>query len=280
MSGIKKAGKKIFRGAKKVIKKIAKPALIIGGAFFASGLALGGFSGFGQLMNNSGIFGAVGKTMAAGAQAIGGALGLTEGVSSELLGQMGLEEGTTLGSGALANTLGFGTPSAPSARVGAGNLDQSLRASTYAKDSVLKEVTKESAKRTGFLGRVFGSIGKLSDPAQMALFQGVSTGIQAYAQSEEAKKERKRQRKLPIFGVPLGAEFGTGITQEQINQIRPARFVFSDAARSRMAPSQPAPQPPQQGGQSGGLPQPQPQTYANPYTTAPPPPPSAGPLLG
>lgn len=255
MSGIKKAVKKVFRGAKKVIKKVAKPALIIGGTFFASGLALGGFKGFTSLMESSGsIFSAVGKTMAAGAQAIGGALGIGEGVSSELIGEMGLEAGTTLGSGALAQSLGFDTTGTESIVKDAG------------KEAILDK-GKEEASR-GFLGGIFGAINKWSDPAQTALFTGLATGFSTWAQSEEAEKERKRLRRQGIFGVPMGEEFGAGVSPEQMS------LAVQQGFQAAPQFSYPAP------GAMPPIPQPSPQAYPNPYTTAPPPPASSGPLLG
>lgn len=256
MSGIKKAVKKVFKSAKKVIKKVAKPALIIGGTFFASGLALGGFKGFTSLMESSGsIFSAVGKTMAAGAQAIGGALGIGEGVSAELLGEMGLAEGTTLGSGAFAQALGFGTP----------------ETATPVEDVVTKKVADDVGKEQvskGVLGRIFGGINKLSDPAQTALFTGISTGLSAWAQSEEAEKERKRQRRRGIFGVPIGEEFGSGVSPEQMVAAVQQGY---QAAPPMTYPTQ---------GVMPPLPQPSPQPYTNPYTNQPPPPAATGPLLG
>ena len=266
MSGIKKAVKKVFRGAKKVLKKVAKPALIIGGTFFASGLALGGFKGFTSLMESSGsIFSAVGKTMAAGAQAIGGALGIGEGVSAELLGDMGLAEGTTLGSGAFAQTLGFGTPETASSRIGPGNLPDYLK--SQGMETAAKEVGKEQVSG-GVLGRIFGGINKLSDPAQTALFTGISTGLSAWAQSEEAEKERKRQRRRGIFGVPIGEEFGSGVSPEQMVEAVQKGY---QAAPPMTYPAQ---------GVMPPMPQPSPQPYSNPYTNQPTPPAATGPLLG
>lgn len=249
VSRIGKGIKKVFRGVKKVLKKVAKPALIVGGAFFASGLALGGFKGFSNLLDNNNIFEAVGKTLGAGAQAIGGAFGIGEGVSPELLSEMGVDEDMTLGKALFGDSSGLKTPS---------TAEEATKNAT--------EVAGDKTANKGLIGNIFSGFNNLSDPVQAALLRGVGTGFQAYMASEEAKKERRRQRQRGVFGVPFGSEFGPGISPEEIREsLQPMQYAYSPGNQEMPAPPQTQPRPQQ--------------AYPNPYTT-PPPPQSSGPLLG
>lgn len=236
MSGIKKAVKKVFRGAKKVLKKVAKPALILGATFFVSGLAVGKFEGFSNIMGGdpSNIFKAVGKTIGLGAQAIGGMLGITEGVSESMAKAYGDE--SLKGSMLFENLLGPKTPTTGD----------------------LKDIDPDKV-RGGILGKISG----MSDMAQYAMVNGVMTGLSSWAQSEEAKKERRRERRRGIFGVPIGEEFGLGISSEQIYaQIQPSPY----------APQMPQPM---------AMPTAQQAGFANPYISQPSQPPAPRrPLLG
>jgi len=242
MSGIKKAVKKVFRGAKKVLKKVAKPALILGATFFVSGLATGGFKGFSNLMqSNSNIFKSVGETIAAGAQAIGGMLG-GEGLSQNLADKMGVSAGTTPFTGAFGTALGFSQTPAE------------------------KGSPSDGTGGTGNAGGTKpggGFFSGMSDITKYSIANGLMTGFSSWAASEEAAKERKRQRRQSIFGVPIGEEFGPGISSEQIYaQIQPSPY----------APQMPQPM---------AMPTAQQAGFANPYISQPSQPPAPRrPLLG
>jgi len=244
MSGIKKAVKKVFRGAKRVLKKVAKPALILGATFFVSGLAVGKFEGFSNIMGGdpSNIFKAVGKTIGLGAQAIGGMLNITEGVSPAMAQAYGNE--ALAGKSLLSGLLGPATPSA---------------------ETVTEEITEEIADKGKEIvrGGILGKFSGMSDMAQYAIVNGVMTGLSSWAASEEAAKERKRQRRQSIFGVPIGEEFGPGISSEQIYaQIQPSPY----------APQMPQPM---------AMPTAQQAGFANPYISQPSQPPAPRrPLLG
>lgn len=239
MSGIKKAVKKVFRGAKRVLKKVAKPALILGATFFVSGLATGGFKGFSNLMqSNSNIFKSVGETIAAGAQAIGGMLG-GEGLSQNLADKMGVSAGTTPFTGAFGTALGFSQTPA---------------------NKILPSDDTDNDGNTKPGGGFFSG---MSDITKYSIANGLMTGFSSWAASEEAKKERRRQRRQSIFGVPIGEEFGLGVSSEQIYaQIQPSPY----------APQMPQPM---------AMPTAQQAGFANPYISQPSQPPAPRrPLLG
>jgi hypothetical protein len=103
VSAIKKAVKKATRFVRKHWRKIAVAAAVV----FTSGLATVGTAGFAAAGGGSGFgatLGAIGKTMVAGVQAIGGSLGIGQGAS---LGGFGGSGYATLGTGAAAQSLGL-----------------------------------------------------------------------------------------------------------------------------------------------------------------------------
>lgn len=89
MSFVKKALKKVWNVTKKIVKsKVFKYVAIAAAVFFTAGVAAGGFAAFGAAAGNAGIggfFTAVGQTMATGAAAMAGAVGMT-GASSTMAG--------------------------------------------------------------------------------------------------------------------------------------------------------------------------------------------------
>lgn len=103
MSALKKAVKKVGRFVRRNWKSIAIAAAVV----FTSGLATVGTAGFAAAGGGSGFgatLGAIGKTMVAGVQAIGGSLGIGQGAS---LGGFGGSGYATLGTGAAAQSLGL-----------------------------------------------------------------------------------------------------------------------------------------------------------------------------
>lgn len=103
MSAIKKVVKKATRFVRRNWKSIAIAAAVV----FTSGLATVGTAGFAAAGGGSGFgatLGAIGKTMVAGVQAIGGSLGIGQGAS---LGGFGGSGYATLGTGAAAQSLGL-----------------------------------------------------------------------------------------------------------------------------------------------------------------------------
>ena len=84
MSFIKKAVKKVFKVVKKVVKsKIFKIIAIAAIIFFTAGIAAGGFAAFAGVNSVGTFFVAAGQTMATGAAAMAGAVGL-QGTSAAL----------------------------------------------------------------------------------------------------------------------------------------------------------------------------------------------------
>jgi len=242
MSFVKKAAKKVFKGAKKVVKKVWKPALIAGATLFTGGLAAGGFAAFSGATTLGGFMGAVGQTMAVGGQAMLGSLGLTSGVSGSLSAATGVAQGTTLFNGALAQGLGLsagvggsgaggligagGVGSTPIAGVGSSGFAGGVTAGAG--------TTLGAAAGTGsnFIAGIGKTLGGLASGGigKMALFQGISGGIQSFMASREAAKERKINRRRNFAGGPMrggsaegGFEFpdfsqGQSQTAEATNQ--------------------------------------------------------------
>lgn len=261
MSAIAKGVKKVFKGVKKVVKKIAKPVLIGGAIFFTAGIAAGGFAAFGASSGLS-FFGAVGQTMAAGAQAVAGSLGIGSGiagtgVTSAFAGTAA--QGATLGTGVLAQTLGLSAGPAAAAsgtaQAGAGVLKSGLA------PALPGEVTKASlanlggsaasgyaagtggsalATSGGVLGKVGGALKGMagSNVGQLMLAQGIMGGIQSYAQSEEAKKDRKRFMKSGVFGVARGEKYGQAFGPADIEQAAASIPGTAAYARAQQQPQQ------------------------------------------
>lgn len=89
MSFIKKAVKKVFKFAKRLVKnKIFQIVAIIALSVFTAGIAAGGFAAFSGVSSVSGFFTAVGQTMATGAASIAKAVGL-KGLSASLASKGG-----------------------------------------------------------------------------------------------------------------------------------------------------------------------------------------------
>lgn len=84
MSFIKKAVKKVFSVAKKIVKsKVFKWIAIAALCFFTAGVAAGGFAAFAGVNSIGSFFVAVGQTMATGAASMASSLGF-QGMSSSL----------------------------------------------------------------------------------------------------------------------------------------------------------------------------------------------------
>jgi len=172
MSSIKRGVRKVFRGAKRVVRKIAKPALVVGAIYLTAGLA----TGFAPMAAGSGLPGflsSVGTTIGNGAKALGGALG-------------------------------FGGATAPA--VGAGNLPASLQAATYA--SAATPAATAAAQSSGILSGVGGFLSKagkaftsLSDPVQTAILTGASNALQGAAARKEARRLERREDETGLFGA-------------------------------------------------------------------------------
>ena len=110
MSAVKKAVKKVGKFVKKNWKKIVIAAAIV----FTAGIATVGVAGFSSAMTAAGggfggFLSAAGSTMVAGVSAIGGSLGIGQGANLAAFGGSGY---ATLGTGALAQSIGFAAPGA------------------------------------------------------------------------------------------------------------------------------------------------------------------------
>lgn len=212
MRFIKRAAKRVFRGAKKVAKKIARPAAIAGLVFLTAGI---GVAGFGAL-NFGGTFGAfmssVGSTMMAGAQGIAGAVGIGSGLTAGTAGSLQLSQaaiGTNLFTGAAAQAMGLAAPAA-SSMSGLGPLSNSAYgAATKVGSTSLAGLggagttaySSLTATKTG--STFFGGLGKaLSGQGNSLAWAGVLGGARAWQEQRAYKRERKVQKGLNIFGGP------------------------------------------------------------------------------
>ena len=219
MSAIKRGVKKVFRGVKRVIKKIPKEVWIAGAILLTGGLAAGGFAAFGAVGSATGMaaktsafFGAVGQTMAAGAQAIAGSIGVGSGITgtgmtSAFAGTAG--QGATLGTGVLAQGLGLSAgpaaaaplaspvTTAPASRVG-----EMLSGIGIAPQAASSAAAAAAPQATGgFLGKAMGAFKGMSDIGQMAVVQGIFGGMQSMAEAREMRRQEKRADSLGIFGA-------------------------------------------------------------------------------
>lgn len=240
MSFVKKAVRKVFRGAKKFVKKYGKYVAAAAGLFFTSGLAAGGFSAFQGVGDVGSFFGAVGKTMAVGAQAMGGSLGIGQGVSGSLSASTGVAEGTTLGTGALAQSFGAsaGTAGAQAAGQAAAQ-------------------TAAQSGGGGFMGKVGNALqGMTSSPTgQYMLAQGIMGGIQSYMAGKKEDEERERYNKSTVWGGPRKGgqeefnvslpQFGQNPPQQEQGDPNMKPFLPQNVQQPYMAArpqNQPAPQ--------------------------------------
>lgn len=215
MSFVKKAAKKVFKAVKKVVKKVWKPVLIGSAILFTAGVATVGFGAFSAAGGLSGFLGSVGTTMAAGGQALLGTVGLGSGLSTGIAGATGAVPGTTLLNGALAQGLGLaaapanmglnaaGVPNALAA--GSGVSTSSLAGLGGGAATGATTTALGTTAGTGFMAKAGSALsGMFSGPVgKMALFNGISSGIQGYMASEAASKERKRDRRRNFFGGPM-----------------------------------------------------------------------------
>lgn len=214
MSFVKKAAKKVFKTVKKVVKKVWKPVLIAGAIAFTGGLATVGFGAFSGATTLGGFLGGVGNTMLAGAQAIGGSLGIGQGLSSTVAGATGSTAGTTLGSGVLAQSLGFGGPAAnmglnaagvPNSIAATSNVSTSSLAGLGGQSAINAAATVTPSAGKGFLSAAMKAVGNFAstDAGRMMLFSGVSQGIQGYLANEQYEKEQKRRDRANFYGGPM-----------------------------------------------------------------------------
>lgn len=194
MSSIKKGIKKVFKSVKKVAKKFAKPALIIAGTLFTAGVVSGGFSAFQGLAGAgtitdkiSGFMGAVGKTIAQGANTLtGGMFGGGSGVDTTQKQLAGLD---------------FSDPN-------------------YAAQKAAILASAGPEKR-GFLGNVLGAIGNFAstDTGKMVIAQGIMGGIQSYAAARQADQERRRFNKETVFGVQRQGSGGQSLLSARLPEL-------------------------------------------------------------
>lgn len=229
MSAVKRAGRKIYRNTVgRIPSSIRKPLLIVGGTLLTAGLASGGFAAFKAASGPLGVFQATGQTMAAGAQAIAGSLGFGSGVTGTVFANAGAG-GATLGTGALAQTLGLAGPLiGPAAPAGVA-----------------------TTAGQGFLGVVGKSLSGLggSTVGQMMLAQGVMGGIQSFAAGREARRQEKRHDQGTVWGAQRrggGGENHMGDIElprfadntnmpPTVDQWRAAQPQYNQAQEERMA---------------------------------------------
>lgn len=193
MSKIKKGLKKVFKGVKKVAKKIWKPVLIAGAVLLTGGLAAGGFAAFSGVSGVGGFMGAVGKTMAIGAKAIAGSLGM--------------QTGWTLAGNTAANA-------AASTMVGT-----SLKAASGTLGGSLVGAGATSAAATsGIMGTVGAALKGLtgSTVGQLAIAQGIMGGLQSVAQSRETARQEKRYDTEYVWGVQRRGGDGTSVLPDNL----------------------------------------------------------------
>lgn len=160
-----KGARRVYRGARKLGKKVPKEVWVAGASFFALGVGTAGFSAFEGVSTTGEFFGAVGRTTLAGAQGLGGTLGLTGGVSDNLAASIGNQElaGATVGS-----RWGGGT-----GRVASNVLGENPEITANGKDN-----------RSG---------------SSMA-WAAIAAGAQYWLQSREYKKAEERQNRVNFFG--------------------------------------------------------------------------------
>lgn len=205
MSTIKKGFKKLYRGVKKVIKKIPKPVLIIGATLLTAGLATPGvFAGIGSSMASAtgvmaktgAFFKGVGTALATGASTIGSALGF--GGAAGATGPMaGLGP---LSNSAYATATGVSSTSLAGLGGGAANL--------WAAGGT-------ALKSSGFMGTVMGALGNMTKGTvgQMMLAQGIMGGIQSYQQAREVERQEKRFDQEYVWGTQRRGGTGENVME-------------------------------------------------------------------
>jgi hypothetical protein len=216
MSSIKRGVKKVFRGAKKVVKKIAKPALIAGAIYLTAGLATGGFASMQAGSGIGGFFKSVGTTLSNGVQAVNGALGIGQA------GAMKAEAGRVLG---LAHSSIPFSGAAGAASTSGGGVFSAVG---------------------GLIGKASKAFQGLSNPVQTAIIGGFSGALAGAAQRKEVRRLERRQDELGFFGVQRrGSE---GVVVGDFGAAVRAGFGVDAPATAQTAPppTQTAP-PPTQG---------------------------------
>lgn len=181
MSSIKRGVKKVFRGAKRVVKKIAKPALIAGAIYLTAGLATGGFAAAPAGSGLPGFFKSVGTTFSNGVSAVHGALGIGQATTT--------------------------APVAGSPVAGGADLF-STQAVGLAKRPLTQRAVEEATKKSGIFSAVGGLLGKasnvfqgLSDPVQTAIIGGFSGALSNAAERKEVRRLERREDELGFMGV-------------------------------------------------------------------------------
>lgn len=236
--------KKVFRGVKKVIKKVAKPALIIGAVLMTAGLVTGGFAAFTAASGPLGFLKAAGQTMLAGGQSIAGSLGIGGGLSGSLVAEGGAfagMEGATLGSGVLAQSLGFSSgPTADALTRGAEKLGPGPFST---------ETLKEAGATKGVFSKLGSAFAGLGDLGQYAIIQGTLGGISSVMQGKAMRRQERREDAVGGFGTPSRGE--GGYTPEQIAQIFSGFELKTPASGTPPSPPEveikPKPTPPERG---------------------------------
>lgn len=221
MSALKKAVKKTGKFLKKHWRKIAVAAAVV----FTAGIATVGAAGFTAAGAGSGFgatLGAIGKTMVAGVQAIGGSLGIGQGASLSGFGGSGY---ATLGTGAAAQSLGL---AGSNAAMTAGRVAQmGATAPGQAGYGVLMNSANPAASAAaggtqvagglggGSLGGAGGAApragGFLSNPNSGLLLQAGMGLVNGYMQGRAEDEEWERRKPKGFYGVGLnGVPSGTG----------------------------------------------------------------------
>lgn len=183
MSSIKKAVKRVFRPIKKIAKKIAKPALIIGATLFTAGIVSGGFTAFSSV----------------------GAAGTLGGKINAFMGAVG----ETIGKGASALTGGLfgGGEAAAGATSAAGGVSKAGAAVGKAafEESIYGTSLKVAAETTsgGFLQGALKALGNFAktDAGKLVIAQGIMSGINAVAAGREARRKERRYDTSAVMGV-------------------------------------------------------------------------------
>lgn len=214
MSGVWKGVKKVFKKAVKVVKKYWKPIVAVALGVFTAGIATAGFAAFSGVSSVGGFMAAAGKTMAIGAQATMGSLGITQGVTAGTAsGVSGLSAGTTLGTGKWATAVkgaigsGGGSSAATSAK-GVSGIPQAVQGAQAASSA------SQAAQGSSFLAKMGGSLKSFAgtDTGKLMIAQGIMGGISNYMESKEARRQERRHDEETIWGAQRrGGEGGSGL---------------------------------------------------------------------
>lgn len=210
MSGVWKGVKKVFKKAVDVVKKYWKPIVAVALGVFTAGVATAGFAAFGGVNTVGGFMAAAGKTMAIGAQATMGSLGLTQGVTAGTAsGVSGLSAGTTLGTGKWATAVkgALGSSGGGGAAEGGLAYTDKLAAASGGGSSV-------PAGGSAFLSKMGGALKGFAgtDTGKLMIAQGIMGGISNYMEAKEARRQERRHDEETIWGAQRrGGEGGSGL---------------------------------------------------------------------